>query len=287
MSAIFKKELKSYFSGLFGYVFLALYLLFAGVFVTLMHLLAAGGDYSVTLSAMQWVLIVLIPFLSMKGLAEERHQRTDLLLYSLPLRLSDVVLGKFLAQAALIALATLPMAIYPALLSTMGGFDLAAAYVALLGYLLMTLALAALCTALSSLFENPVVATVVSIAALLALYFLPTAQVLVPTSALFSFIICLLAAAGVGVLMWHTTKNITVGLLIAALLITAASVTFLAAQTLFDALIVRALTAVNLFTRFAGFSYGHIDLPATIFYLTFIGVFLFLTVQIMEKRRRA
>jgi ABC-2 type transport system permease protein len=141
--------------------------------------------------------------------------------------------------------------------------------------------------ALSSLFENPVVATVVSIAALLALYFLPTAQVLVPTSALFSFIVCLLAAAGVGVLMWHTTKNITIGLLIAALLITAASVTFLAAQTLFDALIVRALTAVNLFTRFAGFSYGHLDLPATIFYLTFIGVFLFLTVQIMEKRRRA
>jgi len=287
MSAIFKKEFRSYFSGLFGYLFIALHLLFAGVFVSLMHLLSASTDFSMTLAPMQWVLMILIPFLSMRAIAEERHNRTDLLLYSLPLRASEIVIGKFLAQVALFLLATLPLAAYPCILSTMGNVDLAAAYVAFLGYLFMAVALIALCTCLSSLFENQVVAAIVSIALLLAFYFLPTALVLIPTSAVFSFVVCLVAAVGVGALMWLSTKNVTVGLIVAALLITAASVTFIVSQSLFDALIPRVLSDVNPLTRFGGFTYGYFDLPATVFYLTFICVFLFLTVQSMEKRRRA
>ena len=286
MFAIFKKELKIYFGSLFGYLFLALHLLFSGVLVTLMHLLSALTDYSMTLVPMQWVLLILIPFLSMRSIAQERNNRTDLLLYSLPLRLSDVVMGKFLAQAALFLPALLPLAVYPMILATMGGMDLAAAYVALLGYALMGLAMIALCTFLSSLFESQVVAAIVSIASLLALYFLSSLLVLLPTAPLFSFVVCLIVAAGVGALMWRATKNIALGLSLAAILITAVSVTFIVAQRVFDNLVARFLNAINLFTRLGGFTYGRLDLPATVFYLTFIGVFIFLTVQVMEKRRR-
>ena len=286
MSAIFRKELKIYFSGLFGYVSTAILLLFAGLFSALIHLFSASADFAVTLTLMQWVLIVLIPFFSMRSIAEERHSRTDLLLYSLPLRLSEVVLGKFLAQAVLFLIPTGVMALFPLLFSTMGSINLASAYVALFGYVLMALALIALCTYLSSLVENQIVAAVLSIAALLGFYFLGSFLPLLPTASLFSLVVCLLAALGAGALMWRATKNVTLGLIIAALLVTAVSVVFLVRPEAFVNLIASFLHAVNPFTRFGGMTYGHLDLPAVLFYLTFIGVFLFLTVQSMEKRRR-
>mgnify|MGYP001082570166 CR=1 FL=1 len=287
MLAIYKKELKVYFSGLFGYLLIALCLLFAGVFVALMHLIAASADYAMSLVPMQWVLIILVPFLSMRAIAEERHNRTDLLLYSLPLRSSDIVIGKYLAQLTLLGVSLLPMALYPLLLATMGDISLAAAYVALLGYALMAAALIALCTCLSSLFENQVVAAVVSIAVLLALYFLPSILSLLPAAPIFSFVVCLLLCALIGLLIWHATKSLFCGILFAAIPAIAASVALIAAPRFFDNLAVRVLSAVNPFTRYGGFTYGHLDLPATVCYLTFIGVFLFLTVQSLEGRRRA
>ncbi len=286
MSAIFRKELKIYFSGLFGYVSTAILLLFAGLFTALIHLFSASADFALTLTLMQWVLIVMIPFFAMRSIAEERHSRTDLLLYSLPLRLSEVVLGKFLAQAVLFLVPTGVMALYPILFSTMGNINLAAAYVALLGYVLTAFSLIALCTYLSSLVENQIVAAVLSIAALIGLYFLGSFLPLLPTAPLFSLAVCLLGSLGAGALMWHTTKNLTLGLLVAALLVTATSVAFLIRPDLFANLIASFLHAVNPFTRFGGMTYGYLDLPAVLFYLTFIGVFLFLTVQSMEKRRR-
>ena len=287
MLAIYKKELKVYFSGLFGYLLIALCLLFSGAFVALLHLLAANADYSLTLLPLQWVLIILIPFLSMRAIAEERHNRTDLLLYSLPLRSSDIVLGKYLAQLTLFGVTLLPLALYPLLLSTMGNIDLAAAYVALLGYALMAAALIALCTCLSSLFENQVVAAVVSIAVLLTLYFVPSLLSLIPPAPIFSFVLCLLLCVLIGLLIWRATKSLPLGILSASVLAIAASVTLIAARHLFENLAVRVLVAINPFSRFGGFTYGHLDLPATVFYLTFVGVLLLLTVQSMENRRRA
>ena len=287
MSAIFRKELKLYFSGLFGYVSTAILLLFAGLFTALIHLFSASADFAVTLALMQWVLIVLIPFFAMRSIAEERHTRTDQLLYSLPLRLSEIVLGKFLAQAVLFLIPTGVMALYPILLSTMGSIHLASAYVALFGYVLMALSLIALCTYLSSLVENQIVAAVLSISALIGFYFLGSFLSLLPTSSLFSLVVCLLASLGAGALMWRSTKSFLLGLLVSAGLILVVSVAFLIRSDLFANLVASFLHAVNPFTRFGGMTYGHLDLPAIVFYLTFIGVFLFLTVQSMEKRRRA
>lgn len=287
MGAVFRKEMKIYTGGMFGYFIMALLLLFMGLFVTLFNLLSGYADLSYALSGMHWVLIVLIPFLTMRSIAEERHSKTDQLLYSLPLRMRDVVLGKFFAMAALFAIPTAVSALYPILLSMVGEFSLASSYAALLGYLLLGLSLIALCTLLSSLVENQIVAAVISIAALLLLYFMDMISAIIPSSALASLLILIAIELGAALLLLASTKNR--GLCIAAavlLLLPTVAVYFVKAE-LFDSLIQNFLYAANPFTRFNGFTFGHIDLNAVLFYLSFSAFFLFATVRVMEKRRLA
>ena len=285
MGAVFRKEMKIYTSGMFGYLVMALLLAFAGLFVTLFNLVSGYASISYALIAMHWVLIVLIPILSMRSIAEERHAKTDQLLYSLPLRMRDVVLGKFLALAALFAMPTAVTALYPILLSCFGGFELASSYVALLGYLLLGTAMIALCTFLSSLAENQVIAATVSIAALLVLYCTDSIAEILPTSAIVSLVILVGVEIGLAGLVWMATKNKAMGFAVAAFLLVPTALLYIIKASLFTSLIPNFLYSINLFSRYGGFIYGYIDLCAVLFYLSFIAFFLFATVKVMEKRR--
>lgn len=285
MGAIFRKEMKIYTSGMFGYFIMALLLLFAGLFVTLYNLISSYASLGYALVPMHWVLIVLIPFLTMRSIAEERHSKTDLLLYSLPIRMRDVVLGKFFAMAALFAIPTAIIALYPVILSLFGEISLASSYVALLGYFLLGLSMIALCTFLSSLVENQIIAAVISIAALLLFYFIDMIAALLPTSALASFVILTVLELGAALLLWMSTKKQVLGIATAVILILPTVIVYILNNALFASLIPSFLYAVDLFARFGGFTYGHIDLSAVLFYLSFIAFFLFATVRAMEKRR--
>lgn len=287
MSAIYRKEMKIYLSGSFGYAMMAILLFFMGVFTVFFNLMSGYADFSYPLTAMHWVLLITIPLLTMRSIAEERHSRTDQLLYSLPIRLREVVLGKFFAMLTLFLLPTLVSALYPLLLASFGGVSLAAAYTALFGYILLGAALIAVCTFVSSLVENQILAAVLSIAAALAFYLLDSFSALFPTSALGSFIVCVIAALLAGVLIWRTTKNLNLGLAAAVVLILPTSVIYIINAELFASLVPNFVNALALFSRFGEFSYGHFSIPATVFYLTFIAFFLFLTVRSMERRRLA
>lgn len=287
MLAIYRKEMKVCFSGLFGYCICAILLLFMGLFVSMFNLLSASSDFSMPLRYMMWVLIVAVPFLTMRAIAEERHNRTDLLLYSLPLRLRDVVLGKYLALVTLFLIPTAVSALYPLLLSTMGDLSLPSAYVALLGYVLMGCALIAVCLFVSSLVENQIVAAILSMLTSLLFYFLSAIAALIPKASLLSFALCVAVALGLAALMWRATKNLTLGLIVSALLVVPTAIVYILNPALFRGLVPSFLGGIDLFSRFGGFTYGRFDLPTTVFYLTFTAFFLFLTVQVMEKRRRA
>ena len=287
MLAVYRKEMKVYFSGMFGYAVMAILLLFMGLFVAVYNLLSASADFSYALFDMQWVLIVTIPFLTMRAIAQERHNRTDQLLFSLPLSLCEVVLGKYLALVTLFSIPTAISALYPLLLTAMGSVSLPAAYTALLGYFLMACALIAVCLFVSSLVENQIVAAVLCVLTTLIFYFLSAVAALIPVSALVSFLLCLLAALGVAALIGYASKNLTVALITAVILVLPTSGLYIANAALFTSLVPNFLKSISLFDRFAGFSYGHFDIPGVIFYLTFTAFFLFLTLQSMEKRRRA
>ena len=137
MGAIYKKELRVAFGGMFGYAICAILLFFYGLFTVLYHLLSGYTDFSFVYASMHLVLAVLIPFLTMRSIAEERHTRTDQLLYSLPIKMHRVVIGKFLAMLTVFLLPTLVAALYPVLLSFFGDVSLLSAASSFVGYVLL------------------------------------------------------------------------------------------------------------------------------------------------------
>ena len=285
MSAIFKKDLRVAFSGLFGYFAVAILLLFMSAFVVLFNLLSGYPEFSYALASMHLVLVVLIPFITMRSIAEERHARTDKLLYSLPVKMRDVVIGKYLAMLVLFLIPTAVAAIFPILLSFLGKISLASAYISLFGYVLLGGALIAVCTFVSSLVENQILAAVLSLAATLLIYFMDSFAVLMPTSAIASFIVCLLVSIGLGVIFWAVSRAVLLGVCVGGGAVVLTALVYIVKPALFSSLLPRFLNKLALFAQYAGFMGGYFDLSVFVLYLSVIAFFLFLTCVSMEKRR--
>ena len=104
MKAIYKKEVKSYLTSMIGYVFIFFILLLEGIYFTAYNLQNAYPLFGTTLSAVTFIFLILVPVLTMKTIAEERKQKTDQLLLTAPVSVSEIVLGKFLAVATVYAI---------------------------------------------------------------------------------------------------------------------------------------------------------------------------------------
>ena len=133
MTAIYQRELRSYFHGMTGYVFIAFLLVFAGIYTMFYNLSSGYPNFEYVLQAMTIIFLIAIPVLTMRVIAEERRQKTDQLLYTLPLGMTRVVLGKYLAMVTVVAVPCVVIAFYPLLLSTFGTVSFPTAYGALVG----------------------------------------------------------------------------------------------------------------------------------------------------------
>ena len=98
MIAILKREIKSYFCSVTGYMFCAFMLLFAGIYTVTINVESSYANFEYVLSNMDFIYIIIIPVLTMRVISEERKQRTDTLLYSLPVSMTKVVVAKYLAM---------------------------------------------------------------------------------------------------------------------------------------------------------------------------------------------
>ena len=98
MIAVFRRELCSYFKGVLGYLLSAFLLIFAGIYTMAYNLSGYCNNFEYVLSAISFIYLIAVPIISMRALAEEKRQKTDQLLYALPIRLSDVVIGKYLGM---------------------------------------------------------------------------------------------------------------------------------------------------------------------------------------------
>lgn len=137
MKAVFKHELASCFTGLTGYIFGAFLLLFAGIYTLAYHLNSMITNFEYVLGSMSIVYIISIPVLTMRLIAEERRQKTDQLLYSLPLTMTQVVLGKIGAMLVMLFLPLAFIGTYPVILSAFGSIYLPQAFSALLAFALL------------------------------------------------------------------------------------------------------------------------------------------------------
>ncbi len=285
MTAIYQRELRSYFHGMTGYVFIAFLLLFSGIYTMFYNLSSGYPNFEYVLQAMTIIFLIAIPILTMRVIAEERRQKTDQLLYTLPVGMTRLVLGKYLAMVTVVAAPCVVMAFYPLLLSTFGTVSLTTAYGALVGFFLLSAALSAIGLLISSLTENQAVAAGLCFGVMLLLYFMSDLSSFVPSSAGASLCALLVTVLVIAVLVRVFTRSapaaILTGLVGEAILF----VTYLAASDSFSGLFGRVVDGLSVFARFSTFVDGMFDWTAVIYYLSIIAVALFLAVQSMEKRR--
>ena len=285
MIAILKHELRLYFHSLTAYVFGAFLLVMIGVGAMLYNINAAYSNFEFVLSFSSLIFALIVPVLTMRVIAEERKQKTDQLLYALPISTTKIILGKYVA---LLILFLIPLGIvcaYPLIFSQYGDVYLLTAYGSLLAYFIMGAALIAVGVFVSSLTENQGLAAGIGIAAILFNYFSVSLAEYATATALGSAIALFILAGGLGWLIKYLTKNENLGYGVGLPLMAAVVAIYYFDESRLEGLIPEFMRTLSLFDRFETFVNGVFDLTAIVYFATVIVFFLFLSVQSLEKRR--
>jgi ABC-2 type transport system permease protein len=285
MGAIFRHELRNYFHSLTAYVFGAFLLAVVGLGSVLYNLQAAVSNFEFVLSFASIIFVVIVPILTMRTLAEERRQRTDQLLYSLPITTTQVVLGKYLALLVVYLIPLAVISLYPLLFSQFGDVYLPTSYGSLFAFFMMGAALLAVGMFLSSLTDNQGFAAGIGIAAILLNYYSVSLAEYTSSTAMGSLIALYVIALLLGVVIRGLTRNENLAYGVTFALIAALSVAYFVNSTAFEGLLPDIMTKLSLFRQFNSFVNGAFDLTAIVYYVSVMGFFLFLSVQSMEKRR--
>lgn len=285
MIAVFRRELGSYFKGVLGYLLGAFLLVFAGIYTMAYNLSGYYSNFEYVLSGIGFIYLIAVPIISMRTLAEEKKQKTDQLLYSLPISLTGVVLGKYLAMLTVLALPVGIMALYPLVLSQFGTVSFAAAYGALLAFFLMGGCLLAIGLFISSVTDSQVAAAVITLLTMMLLYFMSSLASFVSTEGSASLTALTVLALVLAVVYYIMSKNAIVSVVVAAVLIGGLQVWYHIDSSAFSGLFGSMMSAISVFDRFDTFVNGVFDITSIVYYLSISGVMLFLTTQAMEKRR--
>lgn len=181
MNAVYKKELKSYFTGMTGAIFVGFILLIAGIYTVVYNLKGLYPNFEYVLSGVSFIYLLTVPVLTMRSFAEEKHSKTDQLLYSLPISVTSVVMAKYLAMLTVLLIPCAVMAFYPLILCMFGTVHLTGAYAALLAFFLLGASLISIGMFVSSLTESQVISAVISLLALILINFMSGLSGMYPT----------------------------------------------------------------------------------------------------------
>ena len=285
MIAVLKHELRLYFQSLTAYVFGAFLLLVVGIGSMLYNLQAAVSNFEYVLSFSSLVFAIIVPILTMRVIAEERKQKTDQLLYSLPISTTSVILGKYLALLTVYLVPLAIISVYPLIFSRYGEVYLLTSYGSLFAYFAMGAALISIGVFVSSLTENQGFAAGIGVAVILFNYFSVSLAEYATATAAGSAIVLFLLAGVLGWTIIHLTRNENLGCGVGLALMAAVVAVFWIDSTVLEGLVPEIMKTLSLFDRFETFVSGVFDLTALVYFGSVIVFFLFLSVQSLEKRR--
>ena len=286
MTAVYKRELRTYFQSMTGPVFIAFLLAFTGIYFVAYNLSAGYPYFSYTLSGSLIVFLVGIPLITMRSFSEERRSRTDQLLLTAPVSLFRIVMGKYLAMITVIAIPNVIFCIYPLIIRSQGTAYLTVDYISIFVFFLLGCVYAAIGMFISSLTESQMIAFISTFGILLVLYLWDGILSLLPSSAISGLAGVVVILAAVVFYIYHMTDNITLAGIIGVAGTAAAVILYILRPGLFENLLstlLGRLALANVFTDITANSI--VDVTGIVLYLSIIAVFVFLTVQTVQKRR--
>lgn len=234
MFAIFKREFKTYFQTVVGWLFIAVILALFGLYFVAYNLMQGYPTLSNTLNSIEIFLIFLLPILSMRVLSEDRSKKTDQLILTSPVSVEKIVLAKYLAMSAIFSIFMVFVSLTPILLRVLGATSLKQSYVSIIGFWLFGLALLGIGIFVSALTESQVIAYVITVLILFVGFMMSSISSLFPS----------------------TLTGLT-----------------------------KVLGIFDLNKHVTNFYNGIFDVTGVVYYLSFIFIFLFLSIQVIQKRR--
>ncbi len=285
MLAIFKKELRSYFTSMIGYLFIGFLLAIVGVYFMAYNLKGGYANFEYVLNSMIFVFVILVPILTMRLLAEEKRQKTDQLLFTSPLSVSKIVTGKYLAVLTVFVSAMGITMFYPLILSKYGTVSFKLAYTGILGFILVGAAYLAIGLFLSAMFESQAIAAVVTFVVLLVTFIMQGIVSLLPTSNKAAWLIFSAIALIIAIVVYFMVHNATVAIGLGVVLEVACAIVYFVKPSLYDGLVVKVFDWFSVVDRFDNFMNGILDLTGIVYYISIVVIFIFLTIQSLNKRR--
>ena len=285
MTAIYKRELKSYLTSMVGYLFIFFVLVLTGIYFSAYQLSAAYPKFETTLSAVTFVFLIGVPILTMRVLAEERKQKTDQLLLTAPVSVGNIVTGKYLALVTVYAIPILVLCTYPLIMSKFGTVDFGTAYTAILGFFLLGCANIAIGLFMSALTESQVIAAVLTFVLLFAFYMMNGISSFFSKTSMstcVTFVLLILAAA---IIVYTMIKNVLISAAVGVIGEVILVIVYLLKSSIFEGGIQKVLDIFNLSGHFDNFTNNIFDIKGIVYFLSVIAVCLFLTMQSILKRR--
>lgn len=285
MTAIYKRELKSYLTSMVGYLFIFFVLVLTGIYFSAYQLSAAYPKFETTLSAVTFVFLIGVPILTMRVLAEERKQKTDQLLLTAPVSVGNIVTGKYLALVTVYAIPILVLCTYPLIMSKFGTVDFGTAYTAILGFFLLGCANIAIGLFMSALTESQVIAAVLTFVLLFAFYMMNGISSFFSKTSMstcVTFGLLILAAA---IIVYTMIKNVLISAAVGVIGEVILVIVYLLKSSIFEGGIQKVLDIFNLSGHFDNFTNNIFDIKGIVYFLSVIAVCLFLTMQSISKRR--
>jgi ABC-2 type transport system permease protein len=252
-----------------------------------MNLFGRNPDFGQFLQSVWIVYLFAVPLLTMRLISEERNQQTDQLLFTSPIRLVDVVGGKFIAAFVVFLLTLVVTALYAVIIAVYGELAFWETLGAYIGFILLGGCFISIGVLVSALTENQVTAAFFTFFVLLFIWLLDVVKQYVPADPGFGIAFAYVIAVGIGALIFLNTRSWLIGVAVAVLGGIAVTVGVIVDTGIYQGLITDVLNWFSLLERFNDFVLGVLKLDVVVFYLSFIGVFLYLTVRILEKRRWA
>lgn len=286
MIAIYKRELGAYFHSMTGYICAAFLIFAVGIYFMATNLFSGYPSFSYALNSSLFIFMLTTPILTMRSMAEDRRNKTDQLLLSSPVSITKVVLGKYFAMLTVLALPCLVFCLCPLIILANGNATLASDYASILMFFLMGSVCVAVGLLISSLTESQVIAAIGTFGAVLLLLLWKSLMSFIPSSAEASLVGMLLIALLLGVVLNALTGNYVLSTIVAAVAMAAEFVVFLARRSLFEDLLPNVLGKFSISDAFSNFAeYQLFDFSGLILYLSLDFLLVFITVQLIQRRR--
>lgn len=284
MWAVCKREFRSLLQSVRGLIFLGTYLLAAGVFTTVINFNQGSGTFETALSYMLLSFLLLLPILCIGMLGDGSEADPDRILRFLPLRMHDILLGKYLARLCVLGVPTLVLALYPLLLDLYGDVNVITIYLTLLALFCLGALLLALFTLIAVLLRRTAVALPVMYGIAILWYAVGIVADFIPDTPLVS-LIAILAISGVlenliGV--WSRRRLITT--LVAVAVDGSILALYFFNTEVFVGALPRLLKLLSPFRSLDDFVFGLPDWRLLIGYLLWIGLLLALAYLFYAKR---